>query len=122
MTAVYECPTCGARQPVTDVDAEDPPAVIGNTTCQGKYGGCLRMTRLELVPEATWDPAEWDLRCPMCGYETVAWGSVGFADSTRWTCPDCETAMRVGEVRQVQAVGETEARGETARPRTDEQG
>lgn len=97
---VYECPVCGTRQPVPDVEAADPPAVLGNTTCQGKFGGCLRMTRLELVPEATWDPVEWSLACPGCGYETLAWGEVGFAESRRWQCPDCERAMTVRSVTQ----------------------
>lgn len=101
---VYECPVCGTRQPVADVDAEDPPRQLGNTTCQGRYGGCLRMTRLELVPAATWEPAEWELACPMCGYETVAWGEVGFAGSGRWSCPDCEAAMRVETVRHLREV------------------
>ena len=98
--AVYECPVCGTNQPVFDVDADEPPAVLGNVTCQGKFGGCLRMTRLELVPEGTWEPVEWELACPGCGYETLAWGSVGFADSPRWVCPDCERAMTVLEVSQ----------------------
>lgn len=95
---VYECPVCGTLQPVPAVDPDDPPAMLGNTTCRGKFGGCLRMTRLELVPDATWKPIEWELSCPMCGYETVAWGAVGFADSSRWDCPDCDTAMQVGSV------------------------
>lgn len=95
---VYECPICGTRQP--GPEEADPPETLGNTTCAGKYGGCLRMTRLELVPDATWDPGEWELACAACGYETVAWGDVGFADSNRWSCPDCDRAMLVTAVRQ----------------------
>lgn len=97
---VYECPVCGTRQPSLDGDEENPPQVLGNSMCEGRFGGCLRMTRLELVPEATWEPGTWELVCPTCRYETVAWGSVGFADTTRWTCPDCETAMTVESVTQ----------------------
>jgi len=97
---VYECPVCETRQPVLDVDPASPPKRLGNATCQGKFGGCLRMGRLRLVPEAEWDPGEWELACPTCGYQTVAWGSVGFGSTSRWTCPDCETAMLVASVSQ----------------------
>lgn len=98
---VYRCSVCGSLQPVSDVSEEDPPAVLGNTSCRGKYGGCLRMTRLHHEPEVTWEPAEWNLACPHCDYETVAWGEVGFADTSRWDCPDCGNAMRVVDVTQV---------------------
>ncbi|MEF8772651.1 hypothetical protein [Halodesulfurarchaeum sp.] len=95
---VYDCPVCHTRQPVRDVDQEDPPSYLGNTQCQGAYGGCLRSTRLELVPEALWEPGQWDLFCPRCGYETVAWGEMGFGPTHRWACPDCQSRMLVESV------------------------
>ncbi|WP_157754402.1 hypothetical protein [Halodesulfurarchaeum formicicum] len=95
---VYECPVCGTRQPVTDVDPDDPPARLGNTQCQGAYGGCHRTTTLELVPEADWEPGTWELGCPRCGYETVAWGEMGFGPTNRWACPDCGSRMLVESV------------------------
>lgn len=97
---VYECPVCHTRQPVEDVDQSDPPTRLSNATCRSKYGGCLRMGRLQLRPEATWDPGEWELACPTCDYETVAWGPVGFGLTDRWSCPDCESAMFVASVTQ----------------------
>lgn len=97
---VYECPVCETRQPAPSIDTDEPPATLGNTTCRGKFGGCLRMVRLELVPGATWEPTEWELGCPMCDYETLGWGPVGFADATRWDCPDCGNAMQVLSVGQ----------------------
>ena len=98
---VYECPVCETRQPVRDVDGENPPDTLGNTQCQGAYGGCLRQTRLERVPTATWNPGEWSLFCPRCGYETVAWGSMGFGPTNRWACPDCGSRMLVEAVEQL---------------------
>lgn len=102
---VYECPICGTRQPGPESHADSsPPETLGNTTCKGKYGGCLRMTRLELVPEATWEPGRWELACAACEYETVAWGAVGFADTSRWSCPDCGRSMLVTSVRQTDEI------------------
>jgi DNA-directed RNA polymerase subunit RPC12/RpoP len=95
---VYECPVCGTRQPVRTVDPEDPPQTLGNTQCQGAYGGCLRQTRLEYVPDARFDPGEWELQCPRCGYETVDWGEMGFGPTDSWACPDCESRMLVRSV------------------------
>ncbi|MFB6086759.1 MAG: hypothetical protein ABEJ84_08170 [Halodesulfurarchaeum sp.] len=95
---VYECTVCGTRQPVRDVDRANPPQKLGNTQCQGAYGGCLRSIRLEYVPDARWEAGEWDLRCPRCGYETVAWGEMGFGPTDRWSCPDCESRMLVERV------------------------
>lgn len=97
---VYECPVCGTHQPVRDVDPAEPAATLGNTQCQGAYGGCLRSTRLEFVPEATWKPGKWELACPRCGYETVAWGEMGFGPTTRWECPDCDSRMLVESVEE----------------------
>ena len=97
---VYECPVCGTRQPVRDVDPAEPPERLGNTQCQGAYGGCHRVTTLELVSEATWDPGEWDLACPRCGYETVAWGEMGFGPTDRWDCPLCDTRLLVETVER----------------------
>jgi len=95
---VYECPACGTRQPVRGVDPTDPPRRLSNTQCDGAYGGCLRMITLELVPEAEWSPHTWELFCPNCGYETVAWGEQGFGPTDKWTCPDCAARMHVGSV------------------------
>jgi hypothetical protein len=99
-TPVYACRVCGTRQPVRDVDAADPPARLGNTQCRGAYGGCHRLTTLELVPDAEWSPGEWELRCPQCGYETVAWGDRGFGPSETWDCPECAGRMHVTDVSQ----------------------
>lgn len=97
---VYECPVCKTRQPVAGVDGEDPPTRLSNTQCRGEYGGCHRLVTLRLRPEATWTPGEWHLSCPRCGYETVAWGEMGFGQSDSWTCPDCESRLLVERVTQ----------------------
>lgn len=102
---LYRCHVCGATQPgdaLLDDAAEvdDPPDELRNVTCRHKFGGCCRMASMERVEGREWEPVYWELFCLPCGYETVAWGTEGFGDTTRWACPDCGDGMQVLSVEQ----------------------
>lgn len=76
------------------------PDRLSNVNCHLKFGGCCRIVTMERVPDRVWDPVSWELVCLNCGYETRAWGDVGFGDTRTWECPGCERAMQVRDVRQ----------------------
>lgn len=100
---LYACTVCGTHQPIDteasrSADDADPPSEIRNVTCRHKFGGCCRMASMERVDGREWNPARWELFCLRCEYETVAWGAVGFGDTGRWACPECDTGMQVLDV------------------------